>query len=257
MQLGVCADPDSARAFAEAGFDFLEIHVQNHLRPSESDQRWQPESDRLRLAHPPCRAANCFLPASLKVTGRDVNLDALTAYAETVFRRAQTVGVQVVVFGSGGARRIPDGFPREEAWEQLVAFGRRLGSLAERWGVTLAVEPLNRQETNVLTSVSDGARYVRQVDLPSVRLLVDAHHWGREQESLEDLEAAAPLLVHVHVGTVVNRLAPGLEPCDFTGFFSVLRRSGYRGGVSVEARWNDPEREASRVRALLREWTGG
>ena len=46
----------------------------------------------------------------------------------------------LIVFGSGGARRIPDGFDRTRAWAQLVDFGRRIGPLAEERGVTIAMQ---------------------------------------------------------------------------------------------------------------------
>src|SRR5262249_25937777 len=56
------------------------------------------------------RAATLFLPATLKVTGPAIDRDRQHAYVEKAFDRLARLGVEVVVFGSGGARRVPDGF---------------------------------------------------------------------------------------------------------------------------------------------------
>ena len=107
------------------------------------------------------------------------------------------------------------------------------------------VEPLNQQECNVLTSVGESGRYVEDVDHPAVRLLVDAYHWGKDDLSTEDIVSYGHLLRHVHIATVTTRLAPGLEPYDFTPFFSALGKTGYDGLISIEARWTDLSVQAS------------
>ena len=52
------------------------------------------------------------------------------------------------MFGSGGARRVPEGFPKEDAFEQFVEFGKRIAPEARAHGLTIAIEPLCRDETN-------------------------------------------------------------------------------------------------------------
>ena len=46
--------------------------------------------------------------------------------------RLARLGTQIVVFGSGGARRVPEGFSKEEAFKQLVEFGKRIAPEARR-----------------------------------------------------------------------------------------------------------------------------
>lgn len=86
----------------------------------------------------------------------------------------EIAGIRTIVFGSGGARNIPDDFCRAEAWEQLVSFGRLAAGAASRHGVTLGAEPLNRKECNVLNSVKESAAYVHEVGHSHFRLLVDS-----------------------------------------------------------------------------------
>ena len=234
MQFGVCCAPEDAAPIAAAGFAFIEIHVQTHLKSMEDDASFDAYLPRLRGARPPCLAANCFVPPSLKITGPDADPARLAAYAATALTRARRAGLKTIVFGSGGARRVPEGFPRAAAWTQLLEFGAMVAALAAREGVTIVVEPLNRAECNILTGVGETAGYVREVNHPSFCLLVDAYHWMKDDDSYEDLLAAGPLLRHVHIATRASRLAPGGEPCDFSRFFGALHQARYQGPVSIE-----------------------
>lgn len=246
MKLGVCADPNVAPVLAEAGFEFLELHVQNHLKTTVEDEAaFLPELARIQASPVPCVAANCFLPGNLKVTGPDVNRNDLAAYAAVVFERAGQAGIDTIVFGSGGARRIPDDFERDIAWQQLVEFGKLIGPLAQRHNVMVVVEPLNQRECNVLTGVAESGRYVEDVDHPNVRLLVDAYHWLKDDNDYDAIVTYGPLLRHVHIATVATRRAPGVEDCDFTDFFRALKESGYDGRISIESGWTDMAAEAS------------
>jgi aminobenzoyl-glutamate utilization protein B len=56
-------------------------------------------------------AANVLLPATLKCSGPDIDYARLDRYAHTVFRRAKEIGMTIIVFGSAGARMVPEGFP--------------------------------------------------------------------------------------------------------------------------------------------------
>ncbi len=251
MQYGVCATPEETPALAEAGFDYVELNTVVFLKPAEDEAAFRPVFERIQKSALPCLAANCFMPARLKIVGPHADPDALAHYVETACERAHRVGIETIVFGAGGSRAIPEGFDRQRAQAQLLNFGRLLGDVAGRHGVTIAVEPLNKGETNVWNAVKDCADYVRQVNHPHVRLLVDAYHWALEQDSVEDIVAAGPLLCHTHIATYKTRVAPGAEPCDFVPFFRALKDAGYDGRMSIECTWADLPAQAAGALAEL------
>ena len=252
MKYGVCCGPDMAATVAAAGFDYFEGTVAGVLQPRESEDAFTKFLVAVRTAGLPCAAVNCFVPGDLKITGPTADLAALEAYVRTACTRGQQVGVQTIVFGSGGARRIPDGFDPAAAHRQIVAFCRMLGPVAQAHGITIAVEPLNRAECNVLTSVRESAELVREVGHPHVRLLVDAYHFLKDSDSLADVVAAGPLLVHAHVATLSSRLPPGAEPCDFAPFFKALLHGGFHGRMSIESNLPNPAESLPRALALLK-----
>jgi sugar phosphate isomerase/epimerase len=254
MLYGICGGPEIAPTARAAGYDYLELNTQTHLQGEADEATFQPILEQINNCGMPCLAANVFVPGHLKITGTEVNFTRLTRYVSTVMERAERAGIRAIVFGSGGARRIPDGFDHSQAYAQLVAFGRMVAPISADHGVTIAVEPLNRGETNVLNSVREGLQYVKDVNQPAFRLLVDAYHWAKENESAADIVTAGPWLAHAHIATYAKRLPPGAEACDFGSFFAALKQTGYDLRISVEAGWADMMAQAAPAQLELRRW---
>jgi sugar phosphate isomerase/epimerase len=251
MQFGICGSLDITSKIKAAGFDYLEINIVSNLMGESPTEEFSPRLKQIRACGLPCLAGMIFVPSHLKITGLDVDFLRLTQYVQIVMARAQQIGMEVVVFGSGGARKIPEGFERGKAYEQLLNFGCMAAPLAEQHGVKIAVEPLNRSETNVLNSVSESLQYVKDVGHPAFRLLVDGFHWAKEDEPVEDIITAGPWLEHGHIATYVNRLAPGAEPCDFEPFLQALKTAGYDKRLSIEGGWSDLATQANDAREIL------
>ncbi len=253
MKFGVCTGFENAPALKAAGFDYVELFVQGHLVPEKGDSEFLPIIERITSAELPCLAANGFLPGHLKVTGPDVNERKLTRYVENACGRALRSGIGKLVFGSGGARQIPEGFNRCEAKKQLVEFGKMAAHVASACGIVIVVEPLNNAECNVLTSVGEAAEYVREVDSHSFKLLVDAYHFMKDDNDYDALQNAGHLLAHAHIATAKSRKAPGIEECDFSKFFHALKRIGYADTISIEGGWNDIAKEAAPAMKALKD----
>ena len=72
-------------------------------------------------------------------------------------------------------RRIPDGISFEDGWKDFVKTARLVGEIAALYDIYIAMEPL-KSETNILNSVSQGIKFVNDVDHPNVKLLADFYH---------------------------------------------------------------------------------
>ena len=205
----------------------------------------------------PITAANSLVPGDLKIVGPEVDFDHLTKYLATVMTRAQRVGMKILVFGSGNARNVPDGFDRERAQTQIVKFCKMAADLAARAGITLVAEPLNRTECNIINTVAEAMTYVKAVNHRHFQCLVDSYHFWMENEPLESLQSAMPSIRHVHVADKDGRVPPGESgTADYRPFFRVLKRANYQGAVSVEAaNFNNFETVGKRVISFLhRQW---
>lgn len=235
MRVGICASLKHSAAIKTAGGDFVEENVQTLFQGSLPDAQYD---GRTRIAESslPVAAANCLVPGALKITGPDADPARLRAYMSQVLRRAGEAGTRILVFGSGGARQVPDGFDRDTARSQIVDFARLSAPIAEQYGVTLVAEPLCRKECNIINSVAEAMTYVNAVDHPNFQCLVDSYHFWTDDEPLANLPPAAAWIKHVHLADKDGRVAPGQSgTSDYRPFFRVLKRAGYDGMLSVEA----------------------
>ena len=115
MRYAICTtDPDTIADAREAGFDAVEVNVQTLIRPYDPEPVFEEALAPVLAAGLPIEAANVFLPKDLRCIGPDAVPDRIAEYAETVCRRLARAGASILVFGSGGARQRPEGWPKEE-----------------------------------------------------------------------------------------------------------------------------------------------
>jgi len=252
LKFGYCGSIGDLAAAKAAGFDYVELPVRDIARMS--DEEFGRAVDAQEYVGLPTPVANNFLPADLKIAGPAVDKARQNGYLEKSLGRMSRLAVRIVVLGSGDARRVPDGFPQAEAHAQLVEFGRRAAAAARRHGIVIAVEPLRKQETNIIHTAAEGLAWVKAVDHPNFQLMVDFYHLASEKEDPGILLTAKEHIRHFHMANPKGRVFPlDASEYDYAGFFANLRRMGFRGGMSVEAKPATTfAAEAPRTLAFLR-----
>ena len=251
VQVGYCSTLKNIDAAKAAGFDYVELGTSEIAALSDED--YEKALAHIKQVGLPVPVTNLFLPAALKVTGPQIDRDQQMAYVRRAFARLARLGTEIVVFGSGGARRVPDGFPKDEAFKQLVEFGKRIAPEARAHGLTVAIEPLRREETNIINSAAEGLELVRAIDDPNFQLMVDFYHLASEKEDPAIVVRAREQIRHLHMANPQGRVFP-LEwtEYDYAPFFATLRKIGYARRISVEASAKDFPSEAPKAIALLR-----
>jgi D-psicose/D-tagatose/L-ribulose 3-epimerase len=117
------------------------------------------------------------------------------------------------------------------AAEALLAAAQHADGL----GITLAVEPLNRFETYVLTCVAQAVRLVNEVAHPRLGLLYDTFHANiEEKDPVGAIAVAGAAIAHVHTSEN-DRSTPGEGHVPWPETFAALRQIGYDRWLTVEA----------------------
>jgi len=252
VQVGFCTPLKNIDAAKAAGFDYLELGTSEIAALSDAD--YESAVAQIKALGLPVPVTNLFLPATLKVTGPAIDRDEQIRYVRKAFTRLARLGTGIVVFGSGGARRVPEGFPKDQAFTQLVEFGRRAAAEAQRHDITIAVEPLRQQETNIINSGAEGLELVTAIDHPNFQLMIDFYHLASEREDPSIVLKAREHIRHLHMANPQGRVFPlAWDEYDYAPFFANLRRIGYDKRISVEAAAKDFPVEAPRAIALLRQ----
>jgi sugar phosphate isomerase/epimerase len=200
----------------------------------------------------PLYAFNIFIPGELKVVGPEVNEVAVLAYVEGVFQRAQEAGVNRIIWGSGGSRRVPDGFDAAKAKEQFIYIAKKIAQVAGRYNITLALENLNSTETNFITTVEEALGVVKSVNHSNLRLCVDIYHMLKEGESPEVIKKTKGYTIYCEVAEKEGRTPPGVQGENFTPYLAALKNIGYDGYVMIECRWKNVATEGLTAANYLR-----
>jgi sugar phosphate isomerase/epimerase len=251
VKVGYCTSIKNAQAVQAAGFDYVEVSATEIAGLSDAD--FDAAAVRARQIGMPIPAANLFVPQTIKVVGPDIDVERQTAHVQTVMARLSRLGVEVLVFGSGGARRVPDGFSRDEAWKQLVDFSRRAAEAAKRYGIVVAIEPLRKQETNIVNTAAEGLDLVTAVNHPNFQLMIDFYHLASEHEDPAIVLRAKDHLVHLHVANPNGRVFPQKwDEFDYAPFFANLKAIGYDKRISMEGNTTDLAAQGPITVALLR-----
>jgi len=245
MRIGCCAGIEQNKLLADIGYDYIELPLAKVMEMSEQDFFMLKNEISSWSIKP--EVCNVFFPSHLRLTGTDVDVDAVMYYVENALARASQMGVDTIVFGSAGAKNVPVGFQKAKAWEQLVRMLKEWHHIARKHNIIIAIEPLNRTESNIINTTREGLDMVKQVNCDNVRLLIDYYHFGVGMEDLNIIFEAAPYLAHVHIARLLGRAFPSdMSEDDYEMFFEKLYSIGYAGRVSVEGITKNLETDAKR-----------
>ena len=216
----------------EIGFDVVEVPVFD-LDNADNYAKWNKRLDELGLARTgtairgPEESMISADPAVRRqgVDANKRNLDCCAALGCEVM--AGPFHSALGEFSGAG--------PTEDEWKWGVEGMREVAEHAEKAGVRLGLEYLNRFECYFLNTAADGARFVGEVNHPYCQMMYDTFHSHIEEKSTPDaIRALKGCLGHVHISEN-DRSTPGSGNVRWAETFDTLHEIGYDGTMVVEA----------------------
>ncbi len=240
------------RLITDAGFDYVEATVDTAMRLDEGTLR-DARSRGIRIGH-----FNCFIPGSYRILADDAQFNAALEHVKIAAERTAMLGAEIIVLGSGAARRKPEGMAQEKAMDKFAYFCEKAAIILSGYNITLALEPLHTGETDIVNTLAEGAAVVKRVAMPNFKLLCDSFHMHRAGESPEGAAKYAGLIAHAHIAEPPERVYPGKNGGAYLrAFASALRGAGYTGGVTAECGFGgDLRAELAASRAFMGEIFG-
>ena len=174
-------------------------------------------------------------PTNLCISNERIRLSSVQ-YIKDSMDTAYSLGAEIVVVCPGHSLY---GQSQRSAWSFLRESLRELAAYAEDKGIVLALEAAHRYETDLVLTSHDALRMIEDVGKDNLKVLLDVGHVNVVGEGLaESVENLKGHLVHVHVddnhGDMDSHFIPGDGTVNFTRFLSALRKSGYKGCLTVE-----------------------
>ncbi len=233
----------------EAGFDYSETAV-GALIDLEEEQlekavRMNKEGQ-LNI-----EVCNSLLPPTVKIVGDNIN--DVNERLHKAFSRMQKMGIKMQVFGCGNCRKVPEGFSKETAYEQLKGFLINMGNIAAQYDVTIVFEPLNRNETNFITTIEEAQKLLRDANLKNVLLVADTYHMSLVEDKDEDIINNFDILGHIHYACPVSRQCPNDKSNELRKTAKILCEKGYDGRITIECDYVDFESDLKNACPFMKE----
>lgn len=119
--------------------------------------------------------------------------------------------------------------------ERSIQRMQRLADMAADYGITLNMESLNRFEGYMINECYECVGYVKAVDKPNVKVMLDTFHMNIEEDSIPDaIRLAGSLLGHFHVGEANRRPPRPGTRMDWVEIGKALEQIHYQGDVVME-----------------------
>ncbi len=249
-------------AVRQTGYDYSEAAVGLLMKLTEDEYERAKDEGEIRI-----EAANSFIPGHMHISNLS---EELNTFIERAMERVSGLGAGIIVFGSGASRRTAESVSYEEGLAHTEAFLAVCDRYAQKYGIIMALEPLNTRETNMINTLAEGASLVRRMNAAgchNIKLLADSFHMSREpvvkasgtgetqynEDCFAVLKEAEDIIIHAHAAEPFDRTYPGSHDGNYLiRFAEELKKTSYNGRISVECGFKDFMSESAKALDFLR-----
>lgn len=139
------------------------------------------------------------------------------------------------MYSAVGKARLVSPEQRKREWERAVLNLRKVSRMAEERGLEIAIEPLNRFESDLINTAEDVMRLIGDINHPAAKVLLDGFHMNIEEPDIEKaILHVGEKLIHVQVSENY-RGTPGTGQTRWDAYERGLSAIGYTGALSIES----------------------
>lgn len=241
---------DLAPKVKSMGFDILEISVENpDLIDMDAVKEILKEN---QLESIVCGAFGpdrniCSIDPAIRENARKYILWLIDAAAQL-----ESETVCGPMYSAVGKDHIEDPVERQKEWQRAVTGIKEMAEAARKKGIKLALEPLNRFETDMINVVSQGLKFIEETGMDNVGFHLDTFHMHlEEKDSADAIRRAGKKIFHFHA-CENDRGVPGTGQVRWNEIAKALKEANYSGPVVIES-FTDQVKEIARAVCIWRE----
>ena len=223
--------------FKKWGFESVEISVENfaHLDP----ERFKEQLKNYGLvcgSVTPCLGPDKDLRGTLRQ--QRAGVEFMKRVVDLMVRIECPSLIGVVYSTVGRTEAVPAAEKRTQ-WKTVVRNLRELCAYAEDHERVIALEPINRFETDFINACEQGLQMIHDVGSPALKLHLDTFHMNiEEKDPAAAIRRAGSHLGHFHA-CGCDRGTPGNDHIDWKSIAAALREINYEGDVVIESFTSD------------------
>ena len=139
------------------------------------------------------------------------------------------------MYSAVGKRRMLSPVDRKKEWDLAVKNVRIACEMAAQHHCQLAIEPINRFESDLINSAADVCQLVKEINHPAAKISLDSFHMNIEEKNpLEAILQAGENLIHMQISEN-HRGIPGTGITPWNDYANGLNKINYQGMISLES----------------------
>lgn len=222
---------DSIRIAREIGYDAVELHIRNPKQENIEAIRNLCEKEGMAVSSLGTGIARGMDGLSFMSPDDDIRSKTLKRMKD--FIEAGNILDAVVIIGLIRGV-IPPDTDYSVCETKVSDMIKKCLDLAEKLGVTLVFEAINRYETNFLVSISDVVSYIKKFGSGRLKAHIDTFHMNIEEANMADsILKHGEYIGHVHFADS-DRMYPGHGHLNFDEIMHALERVDYKGYAAIE-----------------------
>ena len=159
-------------------------------------------------------------------------------YLNSCFEIAAELGAKFVagpMYSAVGKARLVSPEQKEVEWDRAVKNLKIVSKKAAMFGLEIALEPLNRFETDLINTCEDVMKLISDINEPNAKVILDGFHMNIEEPDIESaILSAGSKLIHVQVSENY-RGTPGTGQTRWDAYKRGLEAINYQGAISIES----------------------
>lgn len=221
------------KKFKQWGFDSVEIALEDssHIDPKLLKQALA-DNDMV------CASMCGAMGPGRDLRGSKSDQQGSLDYIKSVLDVMAEVGTPVLagpLYSTVGRAEATDPDDYKRQWETVVGHLKTLSEYAKQRNIKLAIEPLNRYETDFINSCAQAMNMIKDVNSDALTVHLDSYHMNiEEKDSAKAILLAGDKLGHFHA-CGCDRGTPGNDHIDWKSIVAALKKVNYNGSVAIES----------------------
>jgi sugar phosphate isomerase/epimerase len=219
---------------AAAGYDCVELHIKELMSFDEAE--YTSAKKKLRDSILTAEVFDNPLPLDVVIDDEGFDEAYYTEHLKKVMDRAAGMGARFIVYGNGKTRSLKTNGDSAKN-DRMIAV---ICDLAAQANITVLLEPLASSICNRFLGIPEIFEYADKTGIPNLKTLIDYRWFLAGGHAFSLLAKYADFIQHVHIDNPLSpfpkRIVPDIkDDHDYSPLFDALRKSCYKGIISIEA----------------------
>lgn len=236
MLKGICVFSKNIKKAVEAGFDYVVLPGVEIAKMTDDEFNLLLKT--INENNITVSGYNAYCNGETPIVGDGFSPEKTRDYAKLMCLRGQALGIKNIGIGGPFARKLPEDYDMDKAFEQGAEFIKITAQEAEKYGFNVLAEGLSRYCCDFVHFLHEAYRLMKKADMPNVKMVADFYHMKLNGELPTRAYTFLPNCLDVHISGCDNEMKRPFvgysDKKELETISKVLKTEGYDISVTLE-----------------------